>query len=56
MGSPQLQAKTSSDLGPVRAELQQIVNGGFPATVAADAGAVNNALSAAASRRGSCTS
>ncbi|MGH3244589.1 MAG: nitrate- and nitrite sensing domain-containing protein, partial [Trebonia sp.] len=45
-GLAQLQAKTDSDLGPVRAELQQIVNGGFPATIAADAGAVNNALSA----------
>jgi signal transduction histidine kinase len=44
-GLAQLQAKTSSDVGPVRAELQQIVNGGFPATIAADAGAVNNALS-----------
>jgi signal transduction histidine kinase len=45
-GLAQLQAKTNSDLGPVRTQLQQIVNGGFPATVAADAGAVNNALSA----------
>jgi signal transduction histidine kinase len=45
-GLAQLQAQTNSDLVPVRAELQRIVNGGFPATVAADAGAVNNALSA----------
>jgi signal transduction histidine kinase len=45
-GLPQLQAKTNSDLGPVRSRLQQIVNGGFPATITADAGAVNNALSA----------
>ena len=44
-GLKQLQAKTNSDLGPVRPELQQIVNGGFPATITADAGAVNNALS-----------
>src|ERR1700741_4192963 len=41
----QLQAKTNSDLGPVRTGLARIVNGGFPATTAADAGAVNNALS-----------
>jgi signal transduction histidine kinase len=45
-GLAQLQAQTDSDLGPVRTELQRIVNGGFPATIAADAGAVNNALSA----------
>jgi signal transduction histidine kinase len=45
-GLAQLQAKTNSDLGPVRTQLQHIVNGGFPATIAADAGAVNNALSA----------
>ena len=44
-GLKQLQAKTNSDLGPVRPELQQIVNGGFPATITADAGAANNALS-----------
>ena len=46
-GLDQLHAKTNSDLGPVRTELQHIVNGGFPATVTADAGAVNNALSPA---------
>jgi signal transduction histidine kinase len=46
-GLAQLQAKTNSDLGPIRTELQQIVSGGFPATIAADAGAVNNALSTA---------
>jgi signal transduction histidine kinase len=44
-GLDRLHAKTNSDLGPVRTELQHIVNGGFPATIAADAGAVNNALS-----------
>src|SRR5580700_4902844 len=32
-----LQAKTRSDLGPVRQELGSIVGGGFPATVQADA-------------------
>jgi signal transduction histidine kinase len=42
---PQLQAKTNSDLVPVRAALQQVLNGGFPATVVSDASAVNNALS-----------
>ena len=40
-----MQAKTNSDLSPVRPELQQIVNGGFPATITADACAANNALS-----------
>ena len=44
-GLAPLQAKTNSDLGPVRAQLQGIVNGGFPATIEADASAVNNALS-----------
>src|SRR6202034_2694892 len=44
-GLAQVHAKTNSDLGPVRAEILQIVNGGFPATIEADAGAVNNALS-----------
>ena len=42
---PPVYAKTNSDLGPVRAEIQQIVNGGYPATTAAAAGAVNLALS-----------
>jgi signal transduction histidine kinase len=42
-----LQAKTRSDLGPVRQELGSIVSGGFPATVQADASTVNNAVSAA---------
>ena len=41
----QVQAKTNRDLGPVRAEIQQIVNGGYPATIAHDAGAVNGDLS-----------
>ncbi len=45
-GLNKLQAKTNQDLGPVRSGLQAVVNGGFPATVAAAAGAVNNALSA----------
>jgi signal transduction histidine kinase len=44
---PQLQAKTNSDLVPVRASLQQVLNGGFPAAVVSDASAVSNALSAA---------
>jgi len=42
-----LQAKTRSDLGPVRQELGSIVGGGFPATVQSDASTVNNAVSAA---------
>ena len=42
-----LQAKTSSDLGPVRQELGSIVGGGFPATVQTDASTVKNALSTA---------
>ena len=46
-GLTQLQAKTNADLGPVRTELQSIVAGGFPATITADANAVNNALSTA---------
>jgi len=44
-GLAQVQAKTNRDLGPVRSAIQQIVNGGYPATIAADAGAVNTALS-----------
>jgi signal transduction histidine kinase len=44
-GLDRLHAQTNSDLGPVRTELQHVVNGGFPATITADAGAVNNALS-----------
>jgi signal transduction histidine kinase len=44
---PALQAKTNSDLVPVRASLQQVLNGGFPAAVTSDASAVSNALSAA---------
>ncbi len=43
---PRLQAKTNSDLVPVRTALQQVLNGGFPATVVSDASTVNNALSA----------
>ncbi|HEX9042417.1 MAG TPA: nitrate- and nitrite sensing domain-containing protein [Trebonia sp.] len=46
-GLTRVHAKTNSDLGPVRSGIQQIVNGGFPATIQADAGAVNNALSPA---------
>src|ERR1700728_3968489 len=41
-GLAQVQANTNRDLGPVRTEVQQIVNGGFPAAIQADAGAVNN--------------
>ena len=41
-----LQAKTRSDLVPVRQQLSPIVNGGFPATVRSDASTVNNAVSA----------
>jgi signal transduction histidine kinase len=44
-GLGKLHAKTNSDLVPVRAALQQVVNGGFPAATASAAGAVNNALS-----------
>jgi signal transduction histidine kinase len=44
---PKLQAKTNSDLVPVRASLQHVLNGGFPAAVVSDASAVSNALSAA---------
>jgi len=40
-----LQTKTNSDLVPVRASLQQVISGGFSATVVSDASAVNNALS-----------
>src|SRR3984957_2191008 len=46
-GLAQVQANTNRDLGPVRTEVQQIVNGGYPATIAADAGAVNIILSSA---------
>ena len=45
VGLAQVQAKTNSDLGPVRPEIQQIVNGGYPATIAHAAGAVNTDLS-----------
>src|SRR3984885_12322089 len=41
-----LQEKTNSDLVPVRASLQQVLSGGFPAAVVSDASAVSNALSA----------
>src|ERR1700722_579809 len=44
-GLTQVHAKTNGDLIPVRTEIQQIVHGGFPATIEDDAGAVNNALS-----------
>jgi signal transduction histidine kinase len=45
---PALQAKTNSDLVPVRASLQQVLgDGGFPAAIVSDARAVSNALSAA---------
>jgi signal transduction histidine kinase len=44
-GLAQVHAKTNSDLGPVRAEIQQIVNGGFPAAITDAAGAVNLDLS-----------
>ena len=37
-GLAQVQAKTNSDLGPVRAEIQHIVNGGYPATIASGRG------------------
>lgn len=43
---PTLQAKTNSDLIPVRASLQQVLGGGFPAAIVSDARAVSNALSA----------
>jgi signal transduction histidine kinase len=42
-----LQAKTRSDLSPVRQELASIVSGGFPATVQTAASTVNNAVSTA---------
>jgi signal transduction histidine kinase len=42
-----LQAKTRSDLVPVRQALGPIVGGGFPATVQTDASTVNNAVSTA---------
>jgi signal transduction histidine kinase len=41
-----LQAKTDSDLVPVRQQLSSILSGGFPATVQTDASSVNNAVSA----------
>jgi signal transduction histidine kinase len=40
-----LQTKTNTDLVPVRASLQQVLSGGFNATIVSDASAVNNALS-----------
>src|SRR5215469_12566054 len=43
-GLTQVHAKTNGDLGPVRTEIQGVVNGGFPAAIQADAGAVNTAL------------
>jgi len=42
---PEVHAKTNSDLGPVRTEIQQVVNGGYPAAIESAAGAVNLALS-----------
>jgi signal transduction histidine kinase len=42
-----LQAATRSDLVPVREELAAILQGGFPATVAASARTVNSAVTAA---------
>jgi signal transduction histidine kinase len=42
-----LQAKTRSDLVPVRQALGAVVGGGFPATVQSSASTVNNALSTA---------
>ncbi|MGH3265204.1 MAG: hypothetical protein ACRDNS_24785, partial [Trebonia sp.] len=44
---PALQTKTNNDLVAVRASLQQVVGGGFPAAVVSDANAVKNALSSA---------
>ncbi|MDX6416346.1 MAG: hypothetical protein QOG28_966 [Trebonia sp.] len=41
-----VQAQTNRDLVPVRAALQQVLSGGFSATVESDASAVNSALSA----------
>jgi signal transduction histidine kinase len=41
-----LQAKTDSDLVPVRQQLSSILHGGFPATVQTAASTVNNAVSA----------
>jgi signal transduction histidine kinase len=43
---PTLQGKTRTDLVPVRAALTAILGGGFPATAAADALTVNNAVTA----------
>jgi len=40
-----VQAQTNRDLVPVRAALQQVLNGGFSATVESDASAVNSELS-----------
>jgi len=42
---PEVHAKTNSDLGQVRPEIQQVVNGGYPAAIESAAGAVNLALS-----------
>ncbi len=42
---PQAYGTTNKDLGPVRSEIQQIVNGGYPAAIATDARAVNTDLS-----------
>jgi signal transduction histidine kinase len=44
-GLAQVHAKTNSDLGPVRVEIQQVVSGGYPAAIESAAGAVNLALS-----------
>src|SRR5487761_287518 len=41
-----VQAQTNRDLVPVRAALQQVLSGGFSATVESDASAVNSELSA----------
>jgi signal transduction histidine kinase len=41
----QVKAKTNSDLGPVRPEIQAIVSGGYPAAITSDALAVNRDLS-----------
>ena len=50
-GLSKLHAKTNRDLVPVRAALQQVVNGGYPAAVASAADAVDNALSKASIRQ-----
>jgi signal transduction histidine kinase len=46
-GLDQVHARTNADLLPVRAGIEQIVNGGFPATIQTDARAVNRDLSPA---------